>query len=213
MLKIFAAIVFLGLLSGCASAVPISTPLLSREYPEGLVGEKKVLLTGFQTQAGKCFREEIEVYLRESKGFAVLTSPEPLDDRQLEKVIEGQKVNFVLSGDVDRYEAGSNAKDRNLTVGYFTAFIITAPIAFFYAASTDWKGYALASAKMSVVDTKTDETIWSLKDSTSINEQGNELVSDDKIKKALLPIACKNLVTKMLNNFMRSYATNKRKND
>lgn len=211
MLKLFAATVFLGLLSGCASTVSISTPLLTREYPEGLDGERKVLLVGFQSQTGKCFREEIEVYLRESKGFAVLTSPEPLEDRQLEKFIEGHKVNFVLSGDVDRHEAGSNAKDRNFTVGYFTAFIITAPIAYGYAAATDWKGYALASAKMSVVDTRTDDTIWSLKDSISINEQGNELVADDKIKEALLPIACKNLVTKMLNNFMRSYATTRTK--
>lgn len=198
-----ALLLLVGLLSSCA--VTVSTPPITRVYPRDLSGRTRVLIAGFRSVESNCFQEEIEAYLAESKTFVPVRPPEGLNDRQLERFIEEQNVKLVLSGDVDKYQAGGDTT-RNSTIGLLTAAVLTAPIALIYATATEWNGYAVASAKLTVVDTHTDETIWSLKDSVALNEYGKTLASEDSIKEALLPIACKNLVTKMLNDFAKNYA-------
>lgn len=205
------SLVLLGLLGslapGCAAKISVSTPLIARVDTGALTSETKILLTGFHQPANQCFRDQITAYFSASRAFVLVSPPPGLNDRQLEDYMVTQKVNLVLSGQVDKYEAGSNAKTRNLATGYFAAFVVTAPVALGYAVGTEWKGHAIAAARMAMVDSYTDEKIWSLQDSVLINEQGKELASDATITEALLPVACKNLVTKMLNDFVQKYAT------
>jgi hypothetical protein len=190
--------------------VTVSTPPITRVYPRDLSGRTRVLIAGFRSVESNCFQEEIEAYLAESKTFVPMRPPEGSNDRQRETFIEEHKVKLVLSGEVDKYKAGGDTT-RNSMIGLLTGLILTAPIALVYASATEWNGYAIASAKMTVVDTQTDETIWSLKDSVALNEYGKTLVSEDSITEVLLPVACKNLVTKMLNDFAQKYAAYDRK--
>jgi len=181
--------------------------LIEKSYPAGLVGVKKVLIKGLENNGGECIKKQIKDYIEELKHFIVISPSDFLNKKQLGKFIEENKIDLVLSVNIEQYSAGSNVKDRNLTVGYFTAFIITAPIAAVYAAATEWEGYAVASAEMVVFDTSIDKIIWSKKDSVGIHEKGKSFVSDAEIQKTLLPMACKNLVTKMLNGFLKIYVS------
>lgn len=171
------------LLSSCTYAV--STPLMTRVYPEGLGGETKVLITGFRNPGGDCVREEVAAYLSGSKTFVPIVPPEGLNDRQLEKFIEERNVKLVLSGDVDKHWVDSTSIGP--AVHQLRLVVVT-------------------SAKITVVDARTDETIWSLKDSIALNEYGRGIVPDSQVEKGVA-IACKNLVTKMLNDFAQKYAT------
>lgn len=176
---------FVAVLSGCASHTA-STPLTLRLYPEGLSGERKVLITGFQSPGGDCVRDEVAAYLSESKIFVPILPPDGFNERQLEKFVEERNVTLVLSGDVDKH------LNRPIP-GFWTVSLVVA-----------------TSAKMTVTDTYTDEIIWSLKDSIAINENTGQFVSNNDVKKGT-EIACKNLVTKMLNNFARQYIAYERK--
>jgi hypothetical protein len=179
--KLIALLLLAGLLSSCAYTV--STPPITRLYPEGLNGERRILITGFRNSDSNCLQEEITAYLAGSKTFVPIKPPEGLNERQLEKFIEEQNVKLVLSGDVEK-----NLVNRS-PEGFNTVRVV-----------------AVISAKMVVVDTHTDDTIWSLKDSIALNGYGQGFVSEKKAKETGV-FACKNLATKMLNDFAKNYAT------
>jgi hypothetical protein len=203
-------VLILLMLCGCATEVfesefKVSTPLTSINYPEGLKGVQNVLIIGFIEEGGQCVRNEIKSYLENSKNFKIFDSKGLSNDRNLEEFIGKNNINLIISGEINKLRADSNVQDRNTAIDYFSAFIITAPIAGAVAANSEWEAYAIASAKMSVLDTSTDEKVWEKVTSVGINEEGDNIVKEDTVKEVLLPLVCKNLARKMMNDFLNSY--------
>ena len=203
-------VLILVMLCGCATAVfesefKVSTPLTAINYPESLKGVQNVLTIGFIEEGGQCVRNEIKSYLENSKNFKVFDSKRLSNDKEFEGFIEKKNINLIISGKINKFRADSNVQDRNTTIDYFSAFIITAPIAGAIAATSEWEAYAIASAKMSVLDTSTDEKVWEKVTSVGINEEGDNIVKEDTVKEVLLPLVCKNLARKMMNDFLSSY--------
>lgn len=189
---------------GCASELKVSSPDIQRVSLPNTFGTKTMLIRGFGQEGGDCIKSEIKTYFEGSGGFSILELPAGINDVELDQYVRRNNIDYIMSGEVNQYKADFNGGDRNITVEYFTAFIITAPIAGIYAATTEWEGYAVVSVKMSVIDARTEETVWSSDDNEGITERGKSFVSKDTIRKALLPVACKNIVTKMLTNFLTS---------
>lgn len=171
--------------AGCATPIEVSTPLIQRAYPDGLTHGKKVLIVGFEKEGGECLKKEMEAYLNNSKKFVVIASPsQVLNDRQREEFIEKQSVKLLISGEIERYSADLRGADTAL--GGMNLIV-----------------YGIASAKVSVTDTDSDKVIWSKKDTAFVEGIG----SRGNVKEILLPVACKNLAAKMLNDFLKSYAS------
>lgn len=179
---VYLSMVFI--LVGCSS-LTVSTPIVPRTYPEGLVGEEKILISGFKKEGGKCFEEEAEKYLKGSNKFTVFRSPDPLDDKPHDEFIKRRGINLILSGEIEKYTA-----DIRVAEGFWEGYLIA---------------YAIASANMKVINTRTNEIIWSKKDSVFVEGEAKGRASKEKAKDILLPVACKNLTSKMLNDFLRVY--------
>jgi len=189
---------------GCAtSGNEILTPPVARSgTPLGVT--KKILVTPFTGEGGECFAEQARAYLQ-GVGFDVLFDPTAMDARQLEEFAARSEIDVILSGSVERLQTGSDSSSRNFTVGALSAGLLTAPIAGVYAASTRWKGFAAAAAKMTVSDARSDETVWARYDSVGLSAEGSGLSSDADIRRVLLPRVCKDLATKLLNDFLSKY--------
>lgn len=193
------------LIVGCAtSGTEILTPPVMKAYADGFRGGNKVFIIPLGGDGGPCFTEEAKAYLQGAQ-FDVVTLPGPVEARQLEELVLKSGADLVLSGSVERFDAGSDSPTRNASVGYLTAFIITAPIAGIYAATTSWKAYAVAAAKMTIVDARSDETVWTKRDNVGISAEGKSLSSEDHLKEMLLPRVCKDLTTKLLNDFIAAH--------
>ncbi len=163
-------------IGGCTSSI-VSTPLVQRTYPNGLVGEKKILITGFEKEGGKCLKAEMYDYMKGTNKFDLINPTEQMSEREFEEFVEREKIDLVISGEMEMYTIGSSIGPTSNNI------------------------YAIASCRMKVIDTSTDQTIWSKKDNTFVEEE----VKRGNIKERLLATACKNLATKMLNDFLNSY--------
>jgi hypothetical protein len=178
---------FLILLGGCVPEIKIMTASIPISYHEKIQSVKRVLVTGFEKKGGKCLRDEISAYLKESNRFIVINLPGPMDERELDEYVEKEKIDLVISGEIELYNLG----------------ISVSP----FGGKDYYPYYATVSGKVNILDTNTDEIIWSKKDNTFVEAKAGR----GKPEEILLPFGCKNLATRMLNDFMKSYASTKSK--
>ncbi len=189
-------------LYGCSTNFQPMTKLTDRKYPSRFTNVKKVLIKGFKNRGGECFKRTVKEYLEQSKGFRVVINDSENEDKSLS--VKGN-VDYIITGEINKYVAGSNAGDRNIAIAYFTAFIVTSPIALGFA-NTNWEGYAIESANMKIVDANTSKIIWEKKHTIMIEEKDKSVIPQEQIHRIMLKIACNNIATEMMNDFMHDYS-------
>lgn len=205
--KIISCLVCFSLLVGCGT-VNVPKSATPRKVFNEIHSKERIIIIGFQENDGECLREEIKEYLKHSNGFTVVDYPKNLDDRAHEEFLVNNGIGLVLSGNLEGYTANSNGDDRKASIIYFTAFIITAPIALGIYLSTNWEAYGLTSGSMQVTDTSTDLVFSDQKKiNARVQTTGKSLASEEEIKEALFPSACKALATNLINNFVDDYRT------
>ena len=190
-------------LYGCSTNFQPMTELTDRKYPSGFTNVKTVLIKGFKNQGGECFKQTVKEYLEESKGFQIINNP--LVNEEIDSSVQ-ESVDYIITGEIDKFVAGSNAGDRNIAIAYFTAFIITSPIALCFA-NTNWEGYAIASANLKIVDARTSKSIWEKRHTIMSEEKDKSVIPQEQIHGVMLKIACNNIATEMMNDFMHDYVS------
>jgi hypothetical protein len=191
------------LLCGCSTDFQPKTKLTDRKYPSGFTNVKKVSIEGFKNQGGECFKQTVREYLAQSNWFQVTYNSSA--DEDIGSSVQ-ESVDYIITGEINKFVAGSNAGDRNIAIGYFTAFIITAPIAVGLA-NTNWEGYAIASASMKIVDASTSKSIWEKQHTIMIKEKDKSVIPQEEIHAVMLKIVCNNIATEMMNGFMHDYVS------
>jgi len=177
-------------LAACASTVELKAPLVSPVYPEKLAAGRSVRIGEFEGAA--CFQEHVQSYLAGSGKFAVAPGGRT-DDPDL-----------VVSGKIHRIAVYSNVFDKQVLVGWYTAFIITAPLAAASYFGAGWRADAVATGEIAVLDGRAGKVIWKGAETYVVGEEGRSLPSEEAIAKAMADLACRNLATKILNRFLES---------
>lgn len=163
--------------SGCVPPARVLTPLLPREYPKDIVGQPRTLLSGFGKKGGQCLKEEVAGFLGESKTFEVVVITGDVSEAEVDALIEEHRIDVWISGEVDRFSVVIAPSERKTRV------------------------YAIGGATMRARDLYSDEVIWSKKDAVLVEGQFGR----DVPERAMRDVMCKNLATKMLNDFTRAY--------
>ena len=177
-------------LAACTSTVELKAPLAAPVYPEGLAAGGRVRIGEFEGAA--CLQEHVQSYLAGSGKFAV----EPggrTDDPDL-----------VVSGKIHRIAVYSNVFDKQVLVGWYTAFIITAPLAAASYFGAGWRADAVATGEITVLDGRAGQVVWKGAETLVVGEEGRSLPSEEAITKAMADLACRNLATKLMNRFLES---------
>src|SRR5262249_16920256 len=140
--------------TGCAtSGDDIVNPPLLRRISSLPANSKKILVMKFEGKRAECFTNEAQDYLRTAR-FEIVGAPDMASPRELEGIVERNDVDLVLTGRVEKLQAKSDTATRNAWVGYNTAFVVMAPFAGAYAATTPWLGFAAAEARMTITDAR-----------------------------------------------------------
>lgn len=151
------------LFTGCATVTISTHTEIPRKYPDGLTGNKKVVITDFEELGGDCLKKEIKEYLEGTNKFVVFIQ-EKTDDRILDEFLEKEGIHLHFSGRMKNYRIFSS------------------------------KGISsMAAAEIKVIDVYSGETLWSKETSVLVNSGLYE--------------ACKDLATKLLNEFLNHYVT------
>jgi hypothetical protein len=111
-----------------------------------------------------------------------------------------------VSGKIHRIAVYSNVFDKQVLVGWYTAFIITAPLAAVSYFGTGWRADAVATGEITALDGRTGQVIWRGAETFVAGEEAKSLPSEEAIAKAMADLACRNLATKLLNRFLESLA-------
>jgi hypothetical protein len=99
--------------AGCSSSVTLTQEPMAKLPFTGT--QARVTAKLGDVRGAGCLRDEIMRYLSMSDGVELAASAEA--------------ANLTLSGKVTRIEVHSNRGDEEAAIAYFTAFVITAPIA------------------------------------------------------------------------------------
>lgn len=182
--------VVLFLLTACASTVELKAPLVAPVYPEALAAGRWVRIDEFE--GAGCFRQHVRNYLAESGKFSVAPGSGTEDP------------DFIVSGKIHRIAVYSNVFDKQVLVGWYTAFIITAPLAAVSYFGTGWRADAVATGEITALDGRTGQVIWRGAETFVAGEEAKSLPSEEAIAKAMADLACRNLATKLLNRFLES---------
>ena len=190
-------------LNGCSTNFVPRTKLIERQFSgKDSRAERRISIRGFRNKGGECLREAVKSYLEGTKGFRIID--DELKANGTAAAGSDNKIDFILTGEMQKFGAGSNIDERNAAIAYFTAFIITSPIAIGIA-NTDWEGYAIASANISVLDAGSSKEIWAKQHSIMVEEKDDAMIAQDRAHLIFLDIACRNLSTEMMNEFMQAY--------
>lgn len=168
--------------AGCSSTVALTVPPISKQQgaetsrlPRARLGD----LTG-----PSCFREEVTRYLSSPSGLQLAVEPRPSD--------------VTLSGAATRIEVHSNRGDKEVAMLYFTAFVITAPIAAAMYGAKDWHADAAADGELIATDAA-NTVIWRKSITVSIAESQRTMPSHDALKAAMTSAVCQKLAATLLN--------------
>jgi hypothetical protein len=170
--------------------VELKAPSVAPVYPEGLAAGGRVRIGEFEGAA--CLREHVQSYLAGSGKFAVAPAGRT-DDPDL-----------VVSGKIHRIAVYSNVFDKQVLVGWYTAFIITAPLAAASYFGAGWRADAVATGEITVFDGHAGRVVWKGAETIVVAEEGKSLPSEEAITQAMADLACRNLATKLMNRFLES---------
>lgn len=176
------------LFSGCASSITLSEPPVAKLTTSG---EALVALGPFEGDG--CFQKTVAGYLAQPAGLRLAP--------------EGQMADVTLSGQLRRIEVHSNLGDKAVALSYFTAFIVTAPIAAVMYGAKDWHADAVAEGQLTA-STHAGTTAWTKELIVSVSETQRTMPSDDAVKTAMGAAVCEKLATKLLNALAEALAAN-----
>ena len=109
----------------------------------------------------------------------------------------GEGADFTLEGAVSRIEVHSNRGDKEASIAYFTAFVITAPIAAAMYGMKDWHADAAADGELSALD-RDGKAIWTKKLTVSISEPQRTLATREALNTAMEAAVCQKLAVSLL---------------
>jgi hypothetical protein len=167
--------------AACSSAVTLTTePVAKRAFPPAR-GRVSAQLGGLRGHA--CLRNEMVRYLSMPGGLQLAESSERPD--------------FTLEGAVSRIEVHSNRGDKEASIAYFTAFVITAPIAAAMYGMKDWHADAAADGELSALDNN-GKTVWTKKLTVSVTESQRTLPTREALNTAMEAAVCQKLAVNLL---------------
>ena len=168
--------------AACSSAVTLSVPPVERVGPTPLRPPVRVTVGG--VAGDECFRREIGEYLA---GSAVLRVAAP-----------GENPDLSLSGELQRIEVHSNRGDKEVAILYFSAFVVTAPLALLVYLTQEWRADAAAEGVLAAVDPD-GRRVWSRALTVSVAETQRALPSREALNAAMHAAVCRKLATTLLN--------------
>jgi hypothetical protein len=170
------------LCSACASSVTLSTVPVAKQTPVLPAGSPRARLAEFT--GAPCFREEVQRYLSSPGGLQLASQPGPDE--------------LTLAGRTTRIEVHSNRGDKEAAMLYFSAFVITAPIAAAMYGAKDWHADAAADGDLTASD-PTGVTIWSRGVTVSVAESQRSMPSREALEVAMTAAVCQKLAATLLN--------------
>lgn len=175
------ALVFF-LSAACSSTVVLTVPPTVKQGALDFPRLPRARLGDFT--GAPCFREELTHYLASPGGLQLGT--------------EGVPSELTLSGGATRIEVHSNRGDKEVAMLYFTAFVITAPIAAAMYGAKDWHADAAADGELVASDVM-NTVIWRKSITVSISESQRTMPSHDALKAAMTSAVCQKLAATLLN--------------
>ena len=167
--------------SACSSSVTIATePVTKRAFGP----DPRVISARLGALSGRaCLRDELIRYLSMPGGI------------QLARPHEG--ADLTIEGSVSRIEVHSNRGDKEAAIAYFTAFVITAPIAAAMYGLKDWRADAAADGALSARN-PAGEVIWTKRLTVSIAETQRTLPTRDALNAAMEAAVCQKLAISLV---------------
>jgi hypothetical protein len=174
---------------GCASSVTLSTAPIAKHAPVLSPRARLAEFTG-----APCFREESARYLSSPGG--------------LQLAAESGANELTLTGRTTRIEVHSNRGDKEAAVLYFSAFVITAPIAAAMYGAKDWHADAAADGELTASD-PTGAMVWRKSVTVSVAENQRTMPSREALEAAMTAAVCQKLAATLL-NALTEYLVNRR---
>lgn len=185
----FATALLVLALPACSSSVTLTTVPAAKASPSGL---RPVAVALGTVNGSACFRDGLARYLSEPGGLRLVAA--------------GESPDLTLSGDLRRIEVHSNRGDKELLVTYYTAFVVTAPLAALVYGLKDWHADAAAEGSLAATD-RSGAGVWSRDLTVSISEHQRTLPDDDVLKSTMSRAVCEKLATTLLNALAETLAT------
>jgi len=185
-----ACALFLASSAACSSTIVLTAPPTAKQTSAKAAVTPRVRLGEFS--GAPCFREEATRYLASPGGLQLAPERDPAD--------------LTLTGGVTRIEVHSNRGDKEVALHYFTAFVITAPIAAAMYGTKDWHADAAADGELLASDA-TNTVVWRKNVTVSISESQRTMPSDDALKQAMRGAVCQKLAATLLNWLTEDLAT------
>jgi len=185
-----ACLVAAALAGGCASSVTLATPPQAKHVPAGLAAPLRAQPASFG--GAPCMREAVVRYL-EAPGGLVLAADRSAAD-------------LVVSGNVTRVEVHSNRGDKEVSLLYFTAFVVTAPIAAVMYGVQEWRADAAADGDLVAAD-PAGSVVWRKAITVSVSETQTTMPTAEALKTAMTQAVCQKLAATLLNGLADHLAT------
>jgi hypothetical protein len=169
--------------------VTLTTPPQAKRVPPGFaaLGTRPASFGG-----SPCLRDEVVRYL-EAPGGLVLAADRSAPD-------------LVVSGHVTRLEVHSNRGDKEVSLLYFTAFVITAPIAAIMYGVKEWRADAAADGELVAVD-PAGSVVWRKAITVSVAETQTTMPSAEALKTAMTQAVCQRLAVTLMNGLTDHVST------
>jgi hypothetical protein len=179
--------------SACSSSVTLTKePVTKRTFT---AQERRMSVELGSLQGHACFRDELVQYLAMPGGI------------QFAK--PGEDPDFTLEGTVSRIEVHSNRGDKELSIAYFTAFVITAPIAAAMYWMKDWHADAAADGELSAL-ARDGKAIWTKRLTVSISETQRTLPTRQALNTAMEAAVCQKLAISLIDALTEAITANPR---
>lgn len=175
---------------GCASSVTLTTAPVAKQTPRLPAGSPHVRLGEFT--GPPCLREEAQRFLSLPGGLQLSTPPGPNE--------------LTLTGRTTRIEVHSNRGDKAAAVLYFSAFVITAPIAAAMYGAKDWHADAAADGELTALD-PAGAKVWSRSVTVSVAESQRTMPTQEAVEAAMTAAVCQKLAATLLNALTDYLAT------
>ena len=125
----------------------------------------------------------------------------------LQLAVEGQPADLTVSGTLRRIEVHSNRGDKEVAMAYFTAFIVTAPIAAVMYGAKDWHADAAAEGQLTALN-RFGTPVWTKELTVSVSETQRTMPTHDAVKTGMSAAACQKLATTLLNGLAEALRAN-----
>jgi hypothetical protein len=176
--------------SACSSSLVLTVPPVAKHAPPELAGAPRARVG--QLTGNACFRDEVTRYLSVPGG--------------LQQARDDDGSALTLTGGSTRIEVHSNRGDKEVAMLYFTAFVVTAPIAAAMYGAKDWHADATADGELAASDAR-GAVIWRKSLTVSIAESQRTMPSQDALSTAMSGAVCQKLATTLLNGLAEYLVT------